>query len=180
MTFPAPSVPCLHLTDLRPGWIDIRLDYGDQSCDFSVAAVFSEPLRDLCYALEDAQEYMQGKEEGPSHFEFEWLGEGWIYRWDLQPTNGLVHVHTSFAGSRSIGDLPAMVWEVDTCFELGAFARSVWSLASQILSTHGISRYMSLWGRDFPFAQLLSLRKITTGALPANWEEELATLQELD
>lgn len=170
--------PAFSFTELRQGWLDIRLEDGDKVCDFSVAAVFSEPLRDLCDALVDAHDAMNGGVP-PYHFEFEWLGEGWMYFWKLRPEGDIINVSASFAGSRVVGDRPSVVWELDTTFDRNAFAREIWSMGGAILSKHGLVGYRQLWGRDFPLAQLLGLREIIEDTPMTGWDSELKALTAL-
>lgn len=168
--------PVFTLTELRQGWLDFRLEDGHKTCDFSVASVFSEPLRDLCDALVDAHDAVHGGGVTPFHFEFEWLGEGWLYFWEMKPEGETLNVKATFAGSRVVGDRPATVWELETAYDRSTFAEAVWTLAGSIIREHGLVGYRHLWGRDFPMAQLLSLRQTLDKAPISGWQSELEAL----
>ncbi|WP_018124787.1 hypothetical protein [Desulfovibrio oxyclinae] len=168
--------PKLNLTELRRGWMDLTLVTPDRTCEYSVASVFSEPLKDLCDCLVDAAEYSERDGDGPWHFEFEWLGEGWLYAWEVRPEGDLLHVSTNFAGSRVLGDRPSLVWHHQTVLDRTELAQAVWNLGAQILRRHGIVGYRSLWGRDFPLAQLLQLHQSMKGDMMHGWCDEIRLL----
>lgn len=170
------------LVKLRKGWIDFHMELGDIGYDLTVASVFSEPLRDLCDCLSDAISDNENHcTNGPRpHFEFEWLGEGWLYEWSMQlGQEGLLDISMSFSGNRVVGERKLPVWETEFSMDPKAFASQLWEQSASLLRRKGFITYRSLWGKDFPLAQLLSLRALTEEGAGAPVREELDLLRDL-
>ncbi|WP_147820625.1 hypothetical protein [Salidesulfovibrio onnuriiensis] len=172
----------LSLEKLSKGWIDFYLKINDEGYDLTVSSMFSEPLRDLCDCLSDAISGNAGEwANGPRpHFEFEWLGEGWLYEWTVRPgDDGLLHAAVKFSGNRVLGERKLPVWDTAFSMDPRELARQLWTQCSALLRSRGFTTYRALWGKDFPLAQLLSLRALTEQGLGAPVQEEMDYLREL-
>lgn len=172
----------LSIEKLSKGWIDLYLKTGDEGYDITVASVFSEPLRDLCDCLTDAISDNRGTcSNGPRpHFEFEWVGEGWIYEWSVElGDDGQLHARVAFSGNRVVGGGKLPVWNTSFSIAPRDLARQLWGQCSALLRSTGFTTYRAQWGKDFPLAQLLSLRALTEQRLGAPVQEELDYLREL-
>ncbi|GEM_PF-1100391 len=169
------------LRKLSKGWMDFYLRIGDQGYDLTVASIFSEPLRDLCDGISDAISGSEKCTNGSNpHFEFEWLGEGWLYEWSMTcDDDGLLHATVKFSGNRVVGERKLPIWKTEFSIEPQELARQLWTECSTFLRNTGFTAYRALWGKDFPLAQLLALRSLLDHGPGSPVREELDLLREL-
>ncbi len=164
------------------GWLDMRLHVDGTPYDMTVASVFSEPLRDLCDCLYDAVTGTAGHwtNGGSPHFDFEWIGDGWLYEWEVSALeNGRIQMQVAFSGNRVQGEEKLPVWNFNCTVPAQDFADQVWAQCRDMLRTTGFTHYRSQWGSDFPLAQLLTLRAHAEQGKGAPVAEEMALLRQL-
>lgn len=171
-----------YIVKLGKGWMDFHLSVDNTIYDLTVASVFSEPVRDLCDCLSDAlSDPSNGCSNGNTpHFEFEWLGEGWLYEWGATLTaRDRLDFSVAFSGNREEGGIKYPVWSVDFQVSPVEFAKQVWQQCGSLLRNTGFTEYRAQWGKDFPLAQLLSLGSQLSAGQGAPVREELDLLREL-
>lgn len=180
---PTVSAPLrFEILDVCNGRIDMRLHVNSTPYDLTVFSTFSEPLRDLCDCLHDAisgatPHWING--EHP-HFDFEWLGEGWLYEWSMRlQKNGELALHVVFSGNRAAGERKYEVWEITHTISPTELAEQLWEQCSKLIRTMGFGQYRQQWGQDFPLAQLLTLRALKSQGPGAPVGEELDLVRQL-
>ena len=155
-----------YLTEAKAGWLEARIVLDGSHYDLSAHCNFSEPIKDLCRCLCDAHGL-----EGPvdakreyRHLEFEWVGEGWLYYWNVTPQpGGLLRVAVDFKGKREVGGKEYPVWNLDFTLPWEVLARQVFAQASEMLWLYGFTGYYDRWTKDFPAAQVMRLGHLLHG-----------------
>ena len=173
----------IYLTEAKAGWLESRIVQDGSHYDLSVHANFSEPIKDLCRCLTDAHGL-----EGPvdmdkdyRHLEFEWVGEGWLYYWNVTPgPSGKLRVVVDFKGKREVGGKEYPVWKIDCETNWETIARQTFTQASELLWMYGFTGYHDRWGKDFPAANLMRLGHLLHGqsATIDDFSRELGYLAE--
>lgn len=162
-----------YLTEANAGWLESRIVLNDSHYDLSVLANFSEPIKDLCRCLCDAHG-LDGPVDMASnyrHLEFEWVGEGWLYYWNVTPgPGGELHLSVEFKGKREVGGKEYPVWKLDFTTNWRDFAEQVFTQTSEMLWMYGFTGYHHRWGKDFPAARMMRLGHLLHDQ-PANTDD---------
>ncbi|WP_419786267.1 hypothetical protein [Pseudodesulfovibrio sp.] len=155
-----------YLTEVKAHWLEARIVLNGSHYDLSTHSNFSEPIRDICRCLSDARGL-----EGPvdmdrdyRHLEFEWIGEGWLYYWNVIPQpDGRLRVGVEFKGKREEGGREFPVWALDIHTDWQTFSRQAFTQALALLRQHGFTGYHSRWGKEFPVSDLMRLGHLLNG-----------------
>lgn len=156
----------LFLTEAKAGWLESRVILHGSHYDLSVHSNFSEPLKDLFRCLCDAHglDAPTDMDTDYRHLEFEWVGEGWLYYWNVTPRpNGELHVTVEFKGKREVGGKEYPVWKLDITTDWRTFAKQVFTQASEMLWMYGFTGYHDRWTKDFPAAAMMRLGHLLHG-----------------
>jgi hypothetical protein len=158
-----------YLTEVKAGWLESRIVCNGRHYELSTNCALSEPLKDLFRCLGDAR----GLSEPPApageyrHLEFEWVGEGWLYYWELVPgPGGRLAVSVEFKGKREEGGVEYPVWRLAFETDWRTMAGQVFSQASELLWMYGFAGYYERWTKDFPAGQMMRLGHLLHGASP--------------
>lgn len=150
----------LYLTEARAGWLESRIVLNGSHYDLSVHCNFSEPLMDLFSCLCDVHglDAPTDMDQDYRHCEFEWIGEGWLYLWELCPLpDDKLQVTVEFKGKREDGGTEYPVWKITFAIAWKQLAEQVFTQASEMLWMYGFSGYQDRWTRDFPAGQMMRL-----------------------
>jgi len=149
-----------YLTEAKAGWLESRIILNGSHYDLSVNCNFSEPLKDLFRCMCDVKDL-----DAPTnmltdyrHCEFEWVGEGWLYFWELCPlVDGKLKVMVEFKGKREVGGAEYPVWKIDFTTDWQSLAQQIFTQASEMLWMYGFTGYHDRWTKDFPAGQMMRL-----------------------
>jgi hypothetical protein len=154
------------LTEAKSGWLESRIVLDGRHYDLSAHCALSEPLKDLFRCLCDAH----GLDGPPDmsanyrHLEFEWVGEGWLYYWELTPgPGGRLDVSVEFKGKREVGGAEYPVWKIAFATDWPTLAGQVLAQASKLLRMYGFSGYLERWTKDFPTGLMMRLGHLLHG-----------------
>lgn len=172
-----------YLTEARAGWLESRIVLNDSHYDLSIHCNFSEPLKDLFQCLCDLHDLdaPTNMEQDYRHCEFEWVGEGWLYFWELCPLKeGGLLVKIEFKGKREVGGKEYPVWKIECLTDWKTLAEQIFIQASELLWMYGFSGYYERWTRDFPAGQMMRLGHLLHDQSPdfADFSRELGYFAE--
>jgi hypothetical protein len=158
-----------YLTEVKSGWLESRIVLDGEHYDLSAHCALSEPLKDLFRCLCDARGLAAppGVDDEYRHLEFEWVGEGWLYYWELVPgPDGRLDVSVEFKGKREVGGTEYPVWKIRFAARWDDLAGQVFTQASELLWQYGFAGYYDRWTKDFPAGQMMRLGHLLHGVSP--------------